>query len=117
MIVDGCGRGGTTKGASMNATISKLRDAMNAHDTERMAKLFVPEFRSDQPAHPNRGYVGRDTTAAIWGDLFRTVPDLTSEVVAEVSDGATVWAEWHGRGHHAAGSLVAMRGVGRRDTT
>jgi predicted SnoaL-like aldol condensation-catalyzing enzyme len=103
------------KGTSMNATISKLREAMNAHDAVRMAALFAPDFRSEQPAHPNRGYVGRDTMAAIWGDLYRAVPDLTSEVVSDVTDGATVWVEWHWRGHHADGSLFEMRGIARTE--
>jgi predicted SnoaL-like aldol condensation-catalyzing enzyme len=96
----------------MNATISKLNDAVNAHDTEGMAALFSPDYRSEQPAHPNRGYVGRDTLTAIWGELFHAVPDLTSEMVAEVADGASVWVEWHWQGHHADGSLFDMRGIG-----
>ena len=96
----------------MNATISKLNDAVNAHDTEGMAVLFAPDYRSEQPAHPNREYVGRDTLTEIWGELFRAVPDLTSEVVAEVADGASVWVEWHWQGHHADGSLFDMRCIG-----
>jgi ketosteroid isomerase-like protein len=99
----------------VNATISKLLDAMNAHDAERMSALFVPDFRSEQPTHPNRAYVGRDTTIGIWGDLYRAVPDLTSEVVAEVDDGATVWAEWHWQGHFADGSLFEMRAIARTE--
>jgi hypothetical protein len=95
----------------MNATISKLRDALNAHDADGMATFFAPDFRSEQPAHPNRGYGGRDTTIAIWGELFRAVPDLTSEVVASVDDGATVWAEWYWHGHYTDGSLFELRGV------
>ena len=96
----------------MNATISKLNDALNAHDAEGMATLFSPDYRSEQPAHPNRAYVGRDTLTAIWGDLFRAVPDLTSEMVAEVADGSSVWVEWHWQGHHTDGSLFDMRGIG-----
>jgi hypothetical protein len=54
---------------------------------------------------------------SIWGDLFRAVPDLTSEVVAEVADGATVWVEWHWQGHYADGSLFEMRGVAIMELT
>jgi hypothetical protein len=95
----------------MNATVSKMRDALNNHDAEGLAAQFSPDYLSSQPAHPNRGYGGRDTLSAIWGDLFRAVPDLTSEVVAEVTDGATVWVEWYWHGHHSDGSLFEMRGV------
>ena len=95
----------------MNATISKMREALNAHDAEGLAAQFTPDYRSEQPIHPNREYGGRDTLTSIWGDLFRAVPDLTSEVVAEVADGARVWAEWDWRGHYADGSLFGMRGI------
>ena len=101
----------------MNATISKLLDAMNAHDGEGMATLFSPDYRSEQPTNPNREYVGRDTLATIWGDLFRAVPDLTGEVVAEVPDGANVWVEWYWHGHHTDGSLFEMRGIARTELT
>jgi hypothetical protein len=77
-----------------------------------MAALFSPDYRSEQPAHPNRAYVGLDTLTTIWGDLFRAVPDLTSELVAEVADSSSVWVEWHWQGHHPDGSLFDMRGIG-----
>ena len=101
----------------MNATISKLRDAMNAHDAASLAASFTPDYRSEQPTHPNREYVGRDTLTSIWGDLFRAVPDLTGEVVAEVPDGANVWVEWYWHGHHTDGSPFEMRGVAITELT
>lgn len=39
----------------MNATLERLRDALNAHDPEAIAALFAPDYRSEQPVHPNRG--------------------------------------------------------------
>jgi predicted SnoaL-like aldol condensation-catalyzing enzyme len=101
----------------MNATISNLVDAMNAHDAERMTACFTPDYRSEQPTHPNRQYVGWDTLASIWGDLFRAVPDLRGEVVAEVPDGPNVWVEWHWHGHYTEGSLFEMRGIARTELT
>jgi predicted SnoaL-like aldol condensation-catalyzing enzyme len=95
----------------VNATISELREAINAHDAERMAAQFAPNYRSEQPAHPNRGYGGKQTFTEMWGELFGAVPDLTSEVVAEVADGARVWVEWHWLGHYTDGSLFEMRGI------
>jgi hypothetical protein len=95
----------------MNATISKLLEAMNAHDAQRMAASFMPDYRSEQPAHPNRGYGGRDTMAALWDQLYGAVPDLACEVTDTVDDGSTVWAEWHWQGHYSDGSLFEMRGV------
>ena len=101
----------------MNATISKLREAMNAHDAERMAAWFAPDYRSEQPVHPSRGYGGRDTMGSLWEQLFRAVPDMESEVVASVTDGPIVWAEWHWRGHYSDGSLFEMRGVAITELT
>jgi ketosteroid isomerase-like protein len=95
----------------MNPTLTKLIDAISAHDTDRMAALFTPDFRSEQPTHPNRAYAGRDTTSAIWGDLFRAVPDLTTELLATVDHGSAVWAEWYWHGHHTDGSPFEMRAV------
>lgn len=95
----------------MNATVSRVREALDAHDAERLAAQFAPTYLSEQPAHPNRGYAGPDTLTSIWGDLFRAVPDITTEVVAEVDDGPRVWVEWLWRGHYTDGSLFEMRGV------
>ena len=44
----------------MHGTIARLRDAMNAHDPDALAALFGEEYRSEQPAHPNRGFGGKD---------------------------------------------------------
>jgi predicted SnoaL-like aldol condensation-catalyzing enzyme len=95
----------------MNATISNLVDAMNAHDAERMAASLTPDYRSEQPAHPNRGFGGRDTVAALWEQLYQAVPDMVCEVVATADDGSTVWAEWHWHGHYSDGSPFESRGV------
>jgi ketosteroid isomerase-like protein len=95
----------------MNTTMSELDERMNAHDAEGMAALFSPDYRSEQPAHPNRGFGGHAQVAANWGNMFRGVPDLTTEVVAEVENGSTVWSERIWRGHHSDGSPFEMRGV------
>jgi hypothetical protein len=95
----------------MNATISKLVDAMNAHDAERMGAWFTPDYHSQQPAHPGREYRGRDTLATIWGELFGAVPDMECELLASVDQGSTVWAEWYWHGHYSDGSPFEMRAV------
>jgi hypothetical protein len=43
----------------MNPTIARLRDLMNGHDAEVMSELISPDYRSQQPAHPNRGFGGQ----------------------------------------------------------
>jgi ketosteroid isomerase-like protein len=95
----------------MNATIRKLCDRMNAHDAAGMAALFAPDYRSEQPAHPNRGFGGHEQVATNWTGMFSGVPDLTAEVVSEVTMGTTCWAEWRWHGHHTDGAPFEMRGT------
>ena len=95
----------------MHDTVARLVDAVNRHDPESMAACFAPEYRSDQPAHPNRGFGGRDQVATNWQAMFAGVPDLTAEVVTETSDGPTSWVEMAWSGHRSDGSAFAMRGV------
>jgi hypothetical protein len=96
----------------MNPTMAKLRDVMNTHDAERMAALFSPDYKSEQPAHPNRGFSGHAQVAANWGHMFSAVPDMRCELAATAENGATVWSEWVWRGHYAAdGAEFEARGV------
>ncbi len=95
----------------MDPTLARLLDAVNGHDPDAMAALFAPGYRSEQPAHPNRGFSGHGQVAENWRAMFAGVPDLSAEVVATTSDGATVWCEmaWHGQ--HTDGGPFEMRGV------
>jgi ketosteroid isomerase-like protein len=95
----------------MNDTIARLRDAMNRHDLEGMVALFAPNYRSEQPVHPQRGFGGRDQVAANWAEMFDGVPDLEVGVVKESTDGTTSWSEWVWRGAHRDGTPFLMKGV------
>jgi ketosteroid isomerase-like protein len=105
------GRVEITPGAAMNATLTKLRDIMNTHDANAMASLYSLDYRSEQPAHPNRGFTGHAQVAENWANMFRGVPDMTVELLAEATDDATVWSEWVLTGHHMDGSPFEMCGV------
>jgi ketosteroid isomerase-like protein len=95
----------------MNTTLARLADAVNRHDPDAMAALFAPDYRSEQPAHPERGFGGADQVAANWRQMFAGVPDLTAEMVAEASDGDISWSEWRWSGTHTDGRPFRMRGV------
>ena len=95
----------------MNDTIARLRDAMNGHDVEGLVALFAPNYRSEQPAHPQRGFGGREQVAANWARMFDGVPDLEVGVVKESTDGTTSWSEWVWRGAHRDGTPFLMKGV------
>ena len=42
------------------ATIDRLVRATNDHDLERLVDCFEPGYRNETPAHPARGFTGRD---------------------------------------------------------
>jgi ketosteroid isomerase-like protein len=95
----------------MHPTIARLAEAMNRHDVAALTALMAPDYRSEQPVHPNRGFGGADQVAANWSAMFAGVPDMRVECLAETTDGRTSWSEWSWRGTHTDGTPFAMRGV------
>ena len=95
----------------MTTTLDRLRDAMNAHDAAGVAALIAGDYRSSQPAHPGRGFGGREQVVENWSAVFDGVPDFTADLVASAVVEGTEWGEWRWHGHHADGSAFAMRGV------
>jgi ketosteroid isomerase-like protein len=95
----------------MNDTITRLRDAVNRHDADAMAALFAPDYRSEQPLHPRRGFGGRDQVAVNWRGMFEGVPNLEVGVVKETTADSTSWSEWVWHGAHRDGTPFLMKGV------
>jgi len=95
----------------MNETIARLQAAVNRHDPDGMAACMAPDYRSEQPAHPNRGFGGAAQVAANWTQMFAGIPDVAAEVIDSTTDGRTTWTEWEWRGHYRDGSLFHTRGV------
>ena len=95
----------------MNPTIGRLAEAVNRHDPEGMAAQMAPDYRSEQPAHPNRGFGGTGQVIENWTAMFGAVPDMVAEVVGECTDGTTSSSEWWWHGHRPDGTAYAMRGV------
>ena len=92
--------------------MTRLRAAMNAHDLEAFVSLFSADYRSEQPAHPNRAFSGVDQVRDNWAAVFAGVPDLVADLLTSASAGDSVEiGEWSWHGTHADGSDFAMRGV------
>jgi ketosteroid isomerase-like protein len=93
--------------------IDRLCEAQNAHDVDAMAACFHPDYRSDQPCHPRRAFVGVEQVRKNWSGIFAAVPDLAVEVTGLVADpgGEDVWTEWRWTGTRADGSPMEMAGV------
>jgi ketosteroid isomerase-like protein len=95
----------------MATVIKALVDAMNAHDVERLVSLFHPDYRSEQPSHPTRGFDTSRQVRANWSAMFAGIPDFHAEVIRMVDDGDTCWSEWQWWGTRTDGAPFEMRGV------
>jgi ketosteroid isomerase-like protein len=89
----------------------RLRDAINAHDLDRMVSLFAPDYDSTFPAHPDRAFSGPNQVRDNWSRIFGSVPDLSARLVRAAESGNTIWTEWDWAGTRADGVAYHMRGV------
>lgn len=89
----------------------RLRAAMNAHDIDAFVSCFTADYRSEQPAHPDRAFTGRDQVKTNWSAIFQEVPDVRGELLRAVASGGEEWGEWRIAGTRRDGSRMEMRGV------
>jgi len=97
--------------AASREALELLHAAMNNHDLEAFLACFDPHYRSEQPAHPIRGFGGREQVEKNWSAMFEGMPDFHAELLANATEGDTVWAEWHWTGTRANAAPLDMRGV------
>jgi ketosteroid isomerase-like protein len=97
--------------ASSKEVLERLHQALNQHDLAGFLACFGPEYRSEQPAHPRRGFGGREQVEKNWTALFAGMPDFHAELVATAVEGETVWAEWRWSGTRAGEPPLDMSGV------
>jgi hypothetical protein len=96
-------------GEAMN---QRLLAAMNAHDLDAFVACFAPDYRSEQPAHPNRAFEGSDKVRENWISVFAGVPDFNAELlVSATTENGVEVGEWRWLGTHTDGPRFAMRGV------
>jgi hypothetical protein len=84
---------------------------MNDRDIESFVSLFAVDYESQQPAHPDRAFRGRDQVRENWSSIFACVPDFSADLLDVASAGDTLWTEWRWRGTHADNSRLEMAGV------
>jgi ketosteroid isomerase-like protein len=77
--------------------LERLRDAQNHHDLDAFVACFHPDYRSEQPVHPDRAFVGSEQARQNWAEVFAGVPDFQAELLRSADEGDTGWAEWHCR--------------------
>lgn len=91
--------------------VERLRRAMNAHDLEAFVGCFAPDYESVFPAHPDRGFRGRDLVRHNWARIFTEIPDLNATLMRCSEDDETLWTEWEWTGTLSNGASYLMRGV------
>lgn len=96
---------------SSGLVVERLDAAMNAHDLGAFLDCFHEEYESEQPAHPDRAFRGRDQVRINWSSVFDGVPDFRSELVRFTTDGDTAWSEWQWHGTQLDGTPLDMVGV------
>jgi len=95
----------------MGLVVERLNDAMNAHDIDAFVACFDEAYESEQPAHPDRAFTGRDHVHKNWSAIFDAVADFASELVRADAAGDVEWSEWRWRGTHEDGTSLDMAGV------
>ena len=95
----------------MSEVVERLVSAINLHDLEAAAALFHEEYRSEQPAHPGRAFMGRAQMHANWAAMFAGIPDCHAESISSVDEGNTTWSEWSWTGNRTDGQPFNVQGV------
>ncbi len=89
----------------------RLLSAMNTHDIDAFVACFASDYRSEQPAHPDRAFGGRDPVRANWSAIFGDVPDVHADLIRTSTTEREEWGEWRIFGTRRDGSRMDMRGV------
>jgi ketosteroid isomerase-like protein len=93
------------------AVVQRLAQATNDHDLDAIVGCFAEGYLNETPAHPARGFEGKEQVRRNWGQILAGVPDVTASVLATAEDDGTVWSEWQLTGTRLDGSAHDMRGV------
>ncbi|MFN2562323.1 MAG: nuclear transport factor 2 family protein [Jatrophihabitans sp.] len=91
--------------------IARLESATNAHDIEALVDCFSEDYENVTPAHPERGFGGREQVRRNWSTFFAEIPDIAVRVVRKAQQGDTLWTEWEMSGTRRDGAPHEMRGV------
>ena len=65
----------------MSGVIERMAEALNRHDLEAFVECFDPSYRSEQPAHPNRGFGGKAQVRKNWSGMFESFPDFEARLL------------------------------------
>jgi ketosteroid isomerase-like protein len=101
----------TKMNLSSQVVLERLHRAQNQHDLEAFVACFAPDYQSEQPAHPDRAFRGREQVRKNWSTIFSGIPDFQSELLRTTAEDDIVWTEWHWYGTLVDGERFELRGV------
>ncbi len=79
----------------MAMVIERMAQALNRHDLQAFLECFDSNYRSEQPAHPNRGFGGKEQVRKNWSGMFESFPDFEAQLLRHTAEEGVVWSEWH----------------------
>jgi ketosteroid isomerase-like protein len=91
--------------------LTKLSAAMNSRDLPAFVRCFDPDYESEQPAHPDRRFRGREQVEQNWAAMFAGLPDFQVEVLRSAVEADHMWVEWRWTGTRADGTHLDARGA------
>ena len=91
--------------------LDRLQQAVNIHDLDGIVACFAPGYRNETPAHPLRGFEGREQVRTNWARILGGMPDVVATVARRAVDGDVAWSEWEIAGTRPDGIEQTMRGV------
>ena len=97
--------------APAEEVLRQLLTAVNVHRLDDLAACFSRDYLNETPAHPQRGFRGRDQVRKNWLDIFSQVPDIRARVQRTAAQDDTLWTEWEMAGTRRDGAPFLMRGV------
>jgi hypothetical protein len=97
--------------SSPKSVLERMLQATNRHDLDAMVACFAPDFRSEQPLHPERDFTGQAGVRKNWSFFFKTVPDIQVDILNQVEERDTIWAELHYHGTQTDGKKFSIKGV------
>lgn len=103
---------GQTAQGPIPPVVQQLLDAVNHRDLGSLVACFAEDYANETPAHPQRGFRGRDQVHRNWTQIFAQVPDVQARVSRSVTDGSSSWTEWRMTGtRRSDASAFEMTGV------
>jgi ketosteroid isomerase-like protein len=91
--------------------LARLSAAMNRRDLAAFVACFDTDYESEQPAHPDRRFRGREQVERNWAAMFGGLPDFHVELLRSAVDGQSVWVEWRWTGTRGDGTRLDACGA------